>query len=128
MNNKARLEALARIAAMRKEADLMAVARADTARDRVKARIDALDSAAAASHQLPATDIASIAAQESFGRLVTVQRADLDRDLAELTEIWRRHRDNAALSFGRARVLEQLRERITDQTTKRRIRRSDDTR
>ena len=120
MSDKARLEALARIAAMKKEADLMAVARADAERGRVTARIDALESAAMAARETPATDIASLAAQESFGRLIANQREGLDRQLAEKTGLWRARRDAAALSFGRSQVLERLQEQVAARIAKRR--------
>lgn len=127
MKDIGRLEALARIAAAKQEADLMAVARADAARNRIKARMAALDSAAAESHQFPATDIGSIAAQESFSRLLAAQRVILESELAELTGSWRRRRDDATRSFGRSQVLERFRKEITDQTATRRIRLGDNT-
>lgn len=105
----------------------MAVARADAERGHVKALIAALDSAATAARQDTATDIASLAAQESFGRLIAGQRAGLDRQLAERTETWRLHRDAAALSFGRSLVLEQLQGRIACQAAMRKARRGNDT-
>lgn len=126
MTGAARLAALVRLAAMRKEADLMAVARASAERGRITARIDALDSAAMAARQAPATDIASLAAQEGFGRLVAAQRVGLDGQLAEKTEAWRLRRDAAALSFGRCEALETLRDRLAGQSALRRARRGYD--
>lgn len=120
MTDKARLKALAHIADLKKEADLVALARATAERTKISACIAALDGAATAARQTTASDMAALAAQEGFGRLAAAQRSGLEMQLAQATGIWRARRDAAALSFGRSQVLDRLRDRMAARTEKQR--------
>lgn len=125
MRDRSRLAALARLAAAKKDADLIALAHATTERSRIETRLTALDCAAQAAREtsVGADDVTALAAQDSFARLVARQRAELDAALARCTEAWRNRRETASQSFGRSQTLARLHEEFELQVDAARARR-----
>jgi hypothetical protein len=105
-----RIAALARIAALRKEAEVAAFAVAKRQARAIGIRIGALDEALAEARQTAAgsADPATFAAQDAFGRWSDAQRLGLTERLLEAEALAEARRDAARLAFGRAEVLERL--------------------
>jgi hypothetical protein len=105
-----KIEALTRLSNLKRDADLSALARANTQKTAVLARLKALDDAAkhANDTSLGATDPGFLAAKASFGRLVQRKRADINLELARCTAVWLECRTNARISFGRSHALYKI--------------------
>lgn len=110
MTDPRRLAALARLAELRKEAEVAAFAAARRQARTIGTRIGALDEALAEARQAAAysADPATFAAQDAFGRWSAGQRLRLTERLLEAEILARARRDTAHLAFGRAEVLERL--------------------
>jgi hypothetical protein len=112
MTDPRRIAALARLAAIRKEADLAALAAANRQVRAIETRIAALDDALAAARQaaVAGADPATLVAQDAFGRWSGGKRLLLTERLREADRLAEAHRGTARHSFGRAKVLERLTE------------------
>ncbi|WP_413876650.1 hypothetical protein [Albidovulum sp.] len=110
MTDPRRIAALARLAALRKEAEVAAFAVAKRQARAFGIRIGALDEALAEARQTAAgsADPATFAAQDAFGRWSDAQRLGLTERLLEAEALAEARRDAARLAFGRAEVLERL--------------------
>ncbi len=104
-----RIAALARIAAIRKDSSISALAAAERQARAVGSRIAALDTALAEARLTAAgADPATLAAQDAFGRWSLERRLDLTARLSEAERVAAARRAAARLAFGRAEVLERL--------------------
>jgi hypothetical protein len=110
MKDPKRIAALARLAAVRKEADLSALAVASREVGRAEARIGALDAALVEARTAVAGsfDAASLAAQDAFARWAEGRRLHLFARLDEARRACKLCHRAAGQSFGRAEVLERL--------------------
>lgn len=117
-----RLADLARLAVLRKDADLMSLAVASARRQAAEDRIRALDTAAAEARAVAEgqTDPAFLAAQEGFARWTAARRSVLMQDLDAAMSRAAEERVTAARSFGRCRALDTARQRIAGQIARRR--------
>ncbi|MFN6951217.1 MAG: hypothetical protein ACK4NE_01280 [Albidovulum sp.] len=110
MIERARIAALARLAGIRKDADLAEVAAADLHLRSVRARIDAFDTTVAETQAKAAAsaDPVSLAALEAFLRWSAQHRRDLAMNLESAANRSAQARRRAQMSFGRAEVLDRL--------------------
>lgn len=109
MTDPRRLAALARLAAIRKERCIGALAQAERQVRAVGARIAALDTALAEARLAAGgADPATLAALDAFGRRSAERRLDLTERLSEAERIAAARRAAARLAFGRANALERL--------------------
>ena len=117
-----RLAGLARLAALRKDADLMSLAAANARRQAAEDRVRALDTAAAEARTVAEgrTDPAFLAAQEGFARWTAARRSVLLHDLEGAASRVAAARAMAARSFGRCQALDTARQRIAGQIARRR--------
>ncbi len=122
MTDPRRIAALARLAAIRNEADLAALAAANRQVRAIETRIAALDDALAAARQAAAAgaDRATLVAQDAFGRWSSCKRLLLTDRLREADRLAEVHRGAARHSFGRAKVLERLTEAAVAEARRRR--------
>ncbi|MBC7142682.1 MAG: hypothetical protein H5U18_11120 [Rhodobacteraceae bacterium] len=124
-----RLAGLARLATLRKDADLMSLAAANARRQAAEDRVRALDTAAAEARAVAEgqTDPAFLAAREGFARWTAARRSVLLQDLDAATSRTAVERATAARSFGRCQALDTARQRIAGQIARRRGRGSSGT-
>ena len=110
MSNAGRLAALARLAALKKEADLMALSAAAFRRTAIEARLRALDEATAEAVRSAerSEDTGTLIAQQAYARLMAARRTVLGGDLVRATAAWQTARTMAAQSFGQSTVLDRL--------------------
>ncbi|OYX41640.1 MAG: hypothetical protein B7Z02_15065 [Rhodobacterales bacterium 32-67-9] len=120
-----RLAGLARMAALRKDADLMALAAETVRRTAADDRLRALDTAAVVARSAAEgnTDPAFLAAQEGFARWVAARRSVLTQDLDIATSRVAVERARAARSFGRCQALDATRTRLAEEMARRSHRR-----
>lgn len=110
MTREKRIAALARLAALRKEADLSSLADAAGRVRAAEAAIGAIEAGLAEARTAAAetVDPATIAALEGFGRWSATRRVALAQRLAEAEREARALRERARISFGRSKVLDRL--------------------
>lgn len=110
MTRQNRIAALARLAALRMEADLASLADAALRVRAAEAAIGALEEGLSQARAAAAEiiDPATIAALEGFGRWSATRRVALSRRLAEVEREASALRERAAHSFGRSKVLDRL--------------------
>ncbi|MCP5341316.1 MAG: hypothetical protein H6901_03790 [Rhodobacteraceae bacterium] len=110
MSPRDRCASLARLAALKSDRDLNALARGRQARAMVVDALDKLDRVATLARPIAPvnTDAGSLRAQEKFVRLVQRERSALNTELARRNAAWRECLDDAVRSFGRARALEKM--------------------
>lgn len=123
-----RLSVLVRLAAAKKEADLIALTRAGEERAAIETRLSNLDAVAQAARDaaISARDAVTPATGAAFARYVTHERARLDTAMSHAAEIWHARREAAAQSFGSCEALRQLHEELVRRNTAARVRRHRD--
>lgn len=110
MIERARIAALARLAGIRKDADLAEVAAADLRLRSARARIDAFDTTVAEARATAAAsaDPMALAALEAFLRWAAQRRRALAENVESAANQSAQARRRAKVSFGRAEVLDRL--------------------
>ena len=115
MTDRARLEELAQLLALRRDVRLATLARAAAARDAVAERLASLSQQA----QAPGGDDPVAEARQAllYQRWTAAQTITLNRELAARTAAWLTARDAARRDVGRAHAMEALlrRHRGSDQ-------------
>jgi len=108
MSDKERLTRLQQISALQRDLALTDLSSAALARDHSLTQIAALD------RESPATDLPALVEEQvrfAYRCWADERRAELNLTLARQTAEWMAQRDAAALSFGRAEVLDRLAKR-----------------
>ena len=111
----ATLARLARLAALKREAELMRLARVAHSRSRLLTAIDALRQAEAPLDPSgSASDPVMVGVRLAHMRWSEGQQRRLNQQLALVSADWLRQKPAAARAFGRASVLETLAEKAAD--------------
>ncbi|WP_370224049.1 hypothetical protein [Pararhodobacter marinus] len=115
--DRRKLEALQRLAAlsaMKRDAELAKLAAVAQSRNRLKTALSALKTTEApltAEDEGGSVDPAMLAARLAHRRWIETRHSRLNQQLAATTADWLRQRPAASRAFGRAEVLETLRDR-----------------
>lgn len=119
MTDTKRLASLVRLTAAKKEADLMAFARATANQNAVKGLLNNLGAVEQAARDAAktASDPVIPATQTEFARFVILERARLDAAMSHAAEIRKDRREAAAQSFGRSEVLRGLHDDLVRKRT-----------
>ena len=108
------LQRLAALSAMKREAELAKLAAVARSRNRLKSALATLKTTEAplqGSDDEGGVDPAMVAARLAHRRWIENRQSRLNQQLAAITADWLRQRPAAAKAFGRAEVMETLRDR-----------------